>query len=135
MEQKTTNHQTLQTPTTRGGSPLGRWKGSLTKEDLPVPYIAISEHLDMVGVQMKASFLHTRKVNCDVLQDKVKNVIWIIYFVYFFIMASQFYFIFMAPHFLSENKLPRLCGSGLNFPLFLMAPHFFLHISSSWEVV
>jgi hypothetical protein len=30
----------------------------------------------MVGVQLKASFLHTRKVNCDVLQDKVKNVIW-----------------------------------------------------------
>ena len=28
--------------------PLGRWKGTLTKEDLPVNYIAISDHLDMV---------------------------------------------------------------------------------------
>ena len=28
--------------------PLGRWKGTLTKEDLPVDYIVLSEHLDMV---------------------------------------------------------------------------------------
>ena len=54
---------------------LGRWKGSLTKEDLPVQYIALSEQLDMVGVQLMASYLHTRKSNCDVLQDKVKNVV------------------------------------------------------------
>ena len=55
--------------------PLGRWRGTLSREDLPVQYIAISDHLDMVGVQLMASFLHTRKSNCDVLQDKVKNVI------------------------------------------------------------
>ena len=55
--------------------PLGRWKGSLTKEDLPVQYIALSEHLDMVGVQLMASYLHIIKSNCDVLQDKVRNVI------------------------------------------------------------
>ena len=40
--------------------PLGRWRGTLTQEDLPVPYIALSEHLDMVGVKLKASYLHTR---------------------------------------------------------------------------
>ena len=47
----------------------------LTKEDLPVNYIALSEHLDMVGVKLTASYQKTRKLNCDELQDKVKNII------------------------------------------------------------
>ena len=55
--------------------PLGRWKGTLCQEDLPVKYIVISEHLDMVGVKLKASYLQTRKINCDDLQEKVNNVI------------------------------------------------------------
>ena len=55
--------------------PLGRWKGTLTQEDIPVKYIALSEHLDMVGVKLRSSFIQTRKVNCDELQQKVSNVI------------------------------------------------------------
>ena len=55
--------------------PLGRWRGTLTTEDLPVNYVAISDHLDMVGVKLKASFIQTRKENCDILQNKVQNVI------------------------------------------------------------
>ena len=55
--------------------PLGRWKGTLTREDLPVKYIVISEHLDMVGVQLMASFQQTRKSNCDGIQKKVQNII------------------------------------------------------------
>ena len=54
---------------------LGRWKGTLEQEHLPVNYIVLSEHLDMVGVKLRSSFLATRKVNCDELQEKVKNVI------------------------------------------------------------
>ena len=54
--------------------PLGRWKGTLTREDLPVPYIVLSEHLDMVGVKLMASYQKTRKVNCDELQSKVQNI-------------------------------------------------------------
>ena len=53
--------------------PLGRWKGNLTREDLPVSYIVLSEHLDMVGVKLMASFQKTRKLNCDELQDRVKD--------------------------------------------------------------
>ena len=55
--------------------PLGRWKGTLTREDLPVKYIVLSEHLDMVGVQLMASYQKTRQVNCDDLQKKVQNII------------------------------------------------------------
>ena len=35
--------------------PLGRWKGTMTIEDLPVKYIALSDPLDMVGVQLMAT--------------------------------------------------------------------------------
>ena len=55
--------------------PLGRWRGTLSREDIPVNYIVLSDHLDMVGVKLQASYLHTRKTNCDELQIRVKNVI------------------------------------------------------------
>ena len=55
--------------------PLGRWRGTLTQEDLPVNYIVISEHLDMIGVKLLATAQKTRKVNCDELQDRVQNTI------------------------------------------------------------
>ena len=54
--------------------PLGRWKGTLSREDLPVNYIVLSEHLDMVGVKLMASYQKTRKINCDELQVRVKNI-------------------------------------------------------------
>ena len=60
--------------------PLGGWKPSgkhpgLQKEDIPVPYIVLSNHLDMVGVKLCANYRETRSTNCNELQDKVKNVI------------------------------------------------------------
>ena len=54
---------------------LGRWKGTLTEEDLPVDYIVLSDHLDMVGVKLMASYQQTRKVNGDDLQKKVQNIV------------------------------------------------------------
>ena len=35
----------------------------------------ISEHLNMVGVKLMASYLHTRKSNCGAVQEKVSDVI------------------------------------------------------------
>ena len=55
--------------------PLGRWKGSLTQEDLPHQYVQLSDHLDFVGVELRATFQQTRKVNGDQLQDRVKNTV------------------------------------------------------------
>ena len=55
--------------------PLGRWKGVLQQEDLPIKYIKISEQLDMVGVQLCATPTQTRQVNGEKLQEKVKNTI------------------------------------------------------------
>ena len=55
--------------------PLGRWCGTLTQEDLPHQYIKLSDHLDFVGVELRASFIQTRKVNGEQLQTRVKNVV------------------------------------------------------------
>ena len=54
--------------------PLGRWRGSLQQEDIPVRYIVLSEHLDMLGVVLKASFIQTRKTNCDDLIEKFSRI-------------------------------------------------------------
>ena len=55
--------------------PLGRRRGTLTREDLPVNYIVMSEHLDMIGVKLLSTFQKTRKVNGDDLQSRVQNTI------------------------------------------------------------
>ena len=41
--------------------PLGRWKETLTIEDLPVNYVAISDHLDTVGRWVSSSWPIIRK--------------------------------------------------------------------------
>ena len=55
--------------------PLGRWKGTLTEDDLPneCKYIAFSEHLDMLGPQLFSSFQKTRKVNGEISVDKCRK--------------------------------------------------------------
>ena len=55
--------------------PLGRWRGTLTQEDIPFPYMVLSEYLDMVGVELKATATQTRKANGDILQSRIKNTI------------------------------------------------------------
>ena len=54
---------------------LGRWRGTLTQEDLPHQYIQLSDHLDFVGVELRATFIQTRKANGEQLQNKVKNTV------------------------------------------------------------
>ena len=55
--------------------PLGRWRKSLQQKDIPCDYMTISDHLDMVGVTLMASWSKTRKVNGDALQLRVQNTI------------------------------------------------------------
>ena len=54
---------------------LGRWKGTLTQEDLPHQYIQLSDHLDFVGVELRSTFVQTRKVNGEQLQTRIKNTV------------------------------------------------------------
>ena len=57
--------------------PLGRWRNTLQQEDLPAAcqYMVISDHLDMLGVQLKATWTQTRKANGDIIQQRVSNTI------------------------------------------------------------
>ena len=41
----------------------------------PLPYIVLSEHLEMVGVVLKSTFTQTRKTNCDELWERFGNVL------------------------------------------------------------
>ena len=55
--------------------PLGRWKGTLSQEDIPQTYIKLSDHLDFLGVELKSTFIQTRKVNGDHVQTRVSNIV------------------------------------------------------------
>ena len=57
--------------------PLGKWRRQLQHEDLPVAcqYFVLSDHLDMVGVQLRATWTQTRKANGDIVQLRVSNTI------------------------------------------------------------
>ena len=55
--------------------PLGRWRGTLQQNDIPCPYMSLSDHLDMLGVELRATWTQTRKANCDILQDKVDKTV------------------------------------------------------------
>ena len=57
--------------------PLGRWRRTLQQEDLPraCQYMILSDHLDMVGVQLRATWTQTRKANCDIIQQRVTSII------------------------------------------------------------
>ena len=54
---------------------LGRWRGTLQSEDLPPScrYIAFSEHLDMLGVPLYASFRKTKQNSGEDLKEKLRK--------------------------------------------------------------
>ena len=54
---------------------LGRWRGTLRQEDLPHQYVRLSDHLDFVGVELRSSFVQTRKANGDILQSRIMNIV------------------------------------------------------------
>ena len=53
--------------------PLAKWRGTLQQEDIPCPYMTISDHLEMIGVELRSSWTQTRKANGDVLQSRAEN--------------------------------------------------------------
>ena len=53
--------------------PLARWRGTLEQSDIPCNYMTISDHLDMLGVELRATWVQTRKSNGDEIQKRVDN--------------------------------------------------------------
>ena len=54
---------------------LGRWRGLLEQEDIPLRYLVLTSSLEMVGVELKASWAKSRKANGDILQSRVSTTI------------------------------------------------------------
>ena len=54
---------------------LGRWKGTLQQEDIPLPYLKLTEHLDFLGCRLYANYCATRRENGDILKSRVKSLV------------------------------------------------------------
>ena len=54
--------------------PLRKWRRTLRQEDIPTPYMCITDMLDMVGVQLCNLWSSTRRKNGETLQQKIKNL-------------------------------------------------------------
>ena len=54
---------------------LGRWRGVLVREDIPLNYMLLSDSLEMVGVELKATWTQTKKANGDIIQTRVSNTV------------------------------------------------------------
>ena len=69
---------------------LGRWRGTLQQEDIPVPYLKLTDHLDYLGCKLYATYSATRRVNGEALKQTVQDQMgsW---------KAGQFLLLFQRP--------------------------------------
>ena len=54
---------------------LSSWRRTLCQDDIPFDFFTLSDHLDFLGVTLKATTLATRKVNGDILQERIRNTV------------------------------------------------------------
>ena len=54
---------------------LGKWRTELTQNMIPYDFFTLSEHLDFLGITLKATFGATRRANGEILQERIKQVI------------------------------------------------------------
>ena len=55
--------------------PLAKWRGTLQQEDIPCNYMTISDHLEMVGVELRASWTQTQRANGEIIQRRVEDTV------------------------------------------------------------
>ena len=54
---------------------LGRWKGTLEQDYIPLPYLKLTDHLDFLGCKLFANYGATRRENGEILKNNVKKQI------------------------------------------------------------
>ena len=54
---------------------LGKWRYDLSQNMIHFDFFILSEHLDFLGITLKATFGATRMANGEILQERVKQVI------------------------------------------------------------
>ena len=52
---------------------LGRWKGKLGQEEIPLPYLKLTDQFDFLGVRLFANYNATRRENGQILKKRVKD--------------------------------------------------------------
>ena len=52
---------------------LGRWRGVLQQENIPLPYLKLADYLDYLGVELHADYTKTRRANGEALQKKLRT--------------------------------------------------------------
>ena len=55
--------------------PLATWRKTLKQGDIPFDFFTLSDHLDFLGVTLKATCAATRTVNGDTLQERVRKTV------------------------------------------------------------
>ena len=50
---------------------LGRWQQTLQQEDIPLPYLKLTDHLDYLGCKLFANYTRTRKENGSEIRKKI----------------------------------------------------------------
>ena len=80
---------------------LGKWKDELTQGMIPHAFFSLSDHLDFLGVQLKSTYSLTRKVNGDILQDRMKKIVgpW---------RGGRFMALNLRPHSLNTYAVSKL---------------------------
>ena len=57
--------------------PLGKWRSTLKQNHLPTScnYMILSDHLDMLGVELHSTWSQSRKANGDIVKKNISNTI------------------------------------------------------------
>ena len=50
-------------------------EGDTSAEDIPLPYLKLTDHLDYLGCTLYANYCATRRENGEILKKKVKDLI------------------------------------------------------------
>ena len=81
--------------------PLGRWIGQLQQEDIPLPYLKLTDSLDYLGCKLFSNYGASRRENGEILKQKIKNQIngW---------KAGKFLPLTSRPWSLNSYCLPKL---------------------------
>ena len=54
---------------------MGRWKGVLQQEDIPLPYLMLTDQFDFLGCKLYSDYTSTRRENGELLKKAVRDQI------------------------------------------------------------
>ena len=52
---------------------IGRWKDLVQQEDIPLPYLKVTDHLDFLGCKLYSDYGTSRRENGEILKSKIRK--------------------------------------------------------------